>query len=73
MTLRSGKDLEFKVKDAKKKNEPTSIQTGKEQGNRAGSLKLIHADPNVNATTIPQQTATEKTIVKPPQPFPQHF
>ncbi|XP_062119744.1 uncharacterized protein LOC133834221 [Humulus lupulus] len=69
VTLRSGKNVELTEDNCTRNNEPTSIQSSGDKGDKAVKSKNLNADPEA----IPPQNATGKPISKPPPPFPQRF
>ncbi|XP_062104242.1 uncharacterized protein LOC133815414 [Humulus lupulus] len=73
VTLRSGKNLELTEDNSKSNSELTSIQSSVEKEDRVMNSKISNSDPEVIAAAIPQQNAREKSMSKPPQPFPQRF
>ncbi|XP_062117899.1 uncharacterized protein LOC133831554 [Humulus lupulus] len=73
VTLRSGKNLELTKDNCTRNSEPTSIQSSVDKGDKVVKSKILNADPEAIAATIPPQNAIGKPISKPPQPFPQRF
>ncbi|XP_062100024.1 uncharacterized protein LOC133805897 [Humulus lupulus] len=73
ITLRNGKSLELTKENCKRNNEPTSIQSSVDKGDKTVNSKNSNANPEEIAAAIPQENATEKPMSKPPPPFPQLF
>ncbi|XP_062088718.1 uncharacterized protein LOC133795279 [Humulus lupulus] len=70
INLRSGKILENDDEKTKGSREPTSIQTEGETSKKSASSA---AQIGPVDTTSGQHSVTEKTLHKPPPPFPQRF
>ncbi|XP_062094211.1 uncharacterized protein LOC133800271 [Humulus lupulus] len=70
INLRSGKILEINDEKTKGSKEPTSIQTEGETSKKPASSA---AEFNPVDTASGQHSAAEKTLHKPPPPFPQRF
>ncbi|XP_062107371.1 uncharacterized protein LOC133818486 [Humulus lupulus] len=73
VTLRSGKNVELTEDNCTRNNEPTSIQSSGDKGDKAVKSKNLNADPEAIAAAIHPQNATGEPTSKPPPPFPQRF
>ncbi|XP_062110242.1 uncharacterized protein LOC133822051 [Humulus lupulus] len=70
INLRSGKNLEVNEEKTKGSKEPTSIQT---EGETSKKLASAAAEFSPVDTASGQHSTVEKTLHKPPPPFPQRF
>ncbi|XP_062075995.1 uncharacterized protein LOC133780137 [Humulus lupulus] len=70
INLRSGKILEINEEKTKGSKEPTSIQTEGEMSKKPASSAAEFSPVD---TASGQHSAAEKTLHKPPPPFPQRF
>ncbi|XP_062114496.1 uncharacterized protein LOC133825591 [Humulus lupulus] len=70
INLRSGKNLEVNEEKTKGSKEPTSIQTEGETSKKPTSSAAEFSQVD---TASGQHSAAEKTLHKPPPPFPQRF
>ncbi|XP_062088447.1 uncharacterized protein LOC133795008 [Humulus lupulus] len=70
INLRSGKNLEVNEEETKGSKEPTSIQTEGETSKKPTSAAAEFSPVD---TASDQHSTAEKTLHKPPPPFPQRF